>query len=175
MRGALKILPYQHVFWGPADQVEVEHYQELIESGGYTFRPLHCPGHSKDMSCFFVEEEGWLFSGDLCLADKVKFFRVDENFAEQIDSLTKLLDYDFDKLFCSHRPCMKNGKERVKGKLEFMHDLAGQVINLKKKGLEDKEILRRLVKKESWAIKIITLGNASAANMIRSAIRTVGE
>ncbi|MGE3953614.1 MAG: MBL fold metallo-hydrolase [Parachlamydiales bacterium] len=38
---------------------------EEIKVGGITFRVLHTPGHAPGLVCFYCEEEGILFCGDL--------------------------------------------------------------------------------------------------------------
>jgi glyoxylase-like metal-dependent hydrolase (beta-lactamase superfamily II) len=92
---------------------------------------------------FLEKKQGWLFSGDLYLGERIKFFRADERFAEQIASLIKVLTLDFDTLFCAHNPCLKSGKQKIKNKLQFLEDL------------------------------YITMGNVSFANMVRSAMASI--
>jgi hypothetical protein len=51
-----------------------------------------------------------LFSGDLYLADHIKFFRSDENMGFQIESLKKVTNLDFNMLLCGHNPRRKTGE-----------------------------------------------------------------
>ena len=37
----------------------------LLQVGKYTFSALHTPGHAPGHCCFYCEQAGWLFSGDL--------------------------------------------------------------------------------------------------------------
>ena len=170
MRGGYRILPYQHVVWGRAGKMEVLPLPPMIETGRFTLLPLYTPGHSKDHTVFLEKENGWLFSGDLYIGEKIKFFRSDEKMKDQIESLKKILVYDFDGLFCCHRPCPKNGKVHLKRKLAHLEDLYGTIRTFARKGHSSREIIRKLGNGSDRKVKWITMGNASFANMVRSAM-----
>jgi hypothetical protein len=74
-------------------------------------------------------------------------------------------------LFCAHNPVLKNGKDRLGRKLAYLEDLTGSVRYLSNRGLPEKEIIRRLDRRQDRFVKLVTMGNASFANMVRSAIR----
>jgi len=170
LRNGFNILPYQHYIWGKAPPVEVSAFDSPIATNRFTFIPIHTPGHSKDHTVYFEERNGWLFSGDLYLAERIKYFRADEQFLEQINSLRKVLELNFDVLFCSHNPCFKNGKTKLKNKLQFLEDLYGRVRSFLQEGLTEKVIIRKLDVRRGRLTKWLTLGNVSFTNMIKSAI-----
>jgi glyoxylase-like metal-dependent hydrolase (beta-lactamase superfamily II) len=116
-------------------------------------------------------QNGWLFSGDLYLGDRIKFFRSDEKIDQQIRSLQTVLRYDFEALFCGHNPVLKSGRSRLHRKLAYLEEITGRVRLLAAKGLPEREIIRRLDRRQDRLVKIVTMGNASFANMVRSAIR----
>ena len=167
-----KILPYQQYVWGKADVVEATAFDSAIETNHFKFLPIHTPGHSKDHTVYLEEGNGWLFSGDLYLGDHIKYFRADERLIDQISSLKKVLEFDFDALFCAHNPCPKNGRERLTNKLQFLEDLYGKIRMLADKGLSPKEIIKRLDPKRDRWVKLITMGNVSFANAVRSVFNT---
>ena len=170
VRCGYRILPYQRYVWGKADPVNATPFIETIETDSFKFKPIHTPGHSKDHTVYLEETSGWLFSGDLYLGDYIKYFRSDERLADQITSLKKVLQFDFEILFCAHNPRLENGKLRLKNKLQFLEDLYGNIHRLIQKGLSEKAIIKRLdPKKDRW-VKWITMGNVSFANMVRSVI-----
>ena len=171
MNAIRPILPYQHLVWGQSRQVDVEPLPAVVETDGYRFLPIHTPGHSKDHTVYLEPEHGWLFSGDLYLGERIKFFRSDEKIDQQIQSLRTVLTHDFDTLFCGHNPVLKNAKRRLKGKLGYLEEIAGTVRLLLEKGLTEKEVIRRMDRGRDRFIKVFTMGNASFANMVRSAIR----
>jgi len=170
MSGSLNIPPYQHLVWGKAGQVPVSPLPGFINTGCYRFMPIHTPGHSKDHTVYLETRNGWLFSGDLYLGDRIKYFRSDEKFSDQMDSLKTVLALDFNALFCGHHPIPKGGKARLAAKLAFLEDFYGQVMDFNQKGLIESEIISRLDLKQDWLVKWVTLGNLSFANMVRSVL-----
>jgi glyoxylase-like metal-dependent hydrolase (beta-lactamase superfamily II) len=153
LRLGFPIRPYQRLVWGKAPAVAVTPLANVVETNRFSFTPVHTPGHSKDHV-------------------GIKFFRSDENFYDQIASLKKLMALDFDTLFCAHNPCLKNGKQKVKKKLQFLEDLYGKARELSEKGHSEKEIIKVLDPNNDRGVKWLTMGNVSFANMIRSALAT---
>lgn len=166
------ILPYQHILFGKVPRFQAEICPEVIETENITLKVIHTPGHSKDHTVYHAEKEGWLFSGDLYVGEKIKFFRIDENIDQQIDSLKKIAELDFDILFCSHRPSMTDGRIRIKRKLDYLVSFNQQVLDLHKKGMGEKEITKRLQVKNDLPVKLFTMGNACFSHMIRSSLNT---
>ena len=172
MATGFRILPYQRFIWGRSENINLSPLGPAVESNRYKFVPVHTPGHSKDHTVFWEETNGWLFSGDLYLGQRIKFFRSDEKIFDQIESLKKVLQLDFDALFCAHNPCPQNGKSKLKLKLQFLEDVVGQVQKLKDTGMNHKAIFKRMDDgKDKW-VKLMTMGNVSFANMLRSACQS---
>lgn len=168
-----RIFPYQHLMWGAADPVTVMPFDDKWEGGGYTLVPVHAPGHSKDHTVYLETRNGWLFSGDLYLGDRIRYFRSDEKIADQIASIKKILLLDFDALFCGHHPHPENGKKSLERKLAFLEDFYGHVAALAKKGMEEKEIMRTLRLTEDRFIYLLCFGNVGMKHMVRSVIRSL--
>ena len=166
------ILPYQRLVWGKAPAVFASPLADVVETNHFTFTPVHTPGHSKDHIVLFEKQRGWLFSGDLYLGQRIKFFRSDEKIFDQIESLKKVLQLDFDALFCAHNPCPQNGKSKLKQKLQFLEDIAAQLQLLINKGMDKKAILKRMDPKTDKWIRLMTMGNVSFANMLQSAYQS---
>jgi glyoxylase-like metal-dependent hydrolase (beta-lactamase superfamily II) len=171
MQDIRPILPYQHLVWGQSRTVDVAPLPASREFNGYRVLAIHTPGHSKDHTVYLETEQGWLFSGDLYLGERIKFFRSDEKIDLQIRSLKTVLRHDFDMLFCGHNPVLKDGKEKIRRKLVYLEEIAGRARQLLSMGLPEKEIVRRMDPKKDRFIKFFTMGNACFANMVRSAIR----
>jgi glyoxylase-like metal-dependent hydrolase (beta-lactamase superfamily II) len=170
MTAQRKILPYQHYIWGKSEDVNVKPLGARIESAHFRLQPIHTPGHSKDHTVFLEQENGWLFSGDLYLGERIKYFRSDEKIYHQIESLKKICKYDFDTLFCAHNPCLEKGKSRLAQKLQHLEDIVGQVQRLKEQGLPDDAIIKLMDSNKDRWVKLMTMGNVSFANMLRSAM-----
>ena len=169
MKSARPIFPYQRYFWGVAPPVEMEVVPDKIETKSYVFHPIHTPGHSRDHLVFWEPSQGWLFSGDLYLGDKIRYFRADEVLQDQVHSLRKILKLDFEALFCTHNPRSVKGKNHLKMKLENFENLIGEVGLLRNKGFSSKDILKELEMKEAYLLKLFCFGNVSRLNLIRSA------
>ncbi len=173
LRNGFRVLPYQCLVWGPAEPVIVEPLPEKVEAPGATVAPVHAPGHSKDLTVYIDTERGVLFSGDLYIADRIKFFRSDERIADQIKSLRRVLRLDFDMLLCAHRPQKTGGKTRLKAKLQFLEDFLGLVTRLHDQGLSERQIMHALPFKEQTGTLWLTTGNVGLRHMVRSSLATL--
>jgi hypothetical protein len=80
---------------------------------------------------------------------------------------------DFDVLFCGHNPCLKKGKQKIGNKLQFLEDLFGNIRKLAEQGYSEKAVIKALDPKNDRGVKWFTMGNASFANMIRSAMASI--
>ncbi len=170
MRNPLPIYPYQRFAFGSSRATTVLPIPSKVETDQYCFHPVHTPGHSKDHTVYHEPDQGWLFSGDLYLADKIKYFRSDEILEDQINSLKKVLQLDFDSLFCAHNPKPENGKSHIRRKLEFFETFYGNVYQYWKKGISTKQIMKEIQLKEVMLTKILCANNVSAENMVQSAV-----
>ena len=66
---------------------------EILSFAGYEFRVIHTPGHTKGSCCYYLKEEGVLFSGDTLFCGSVG--RTDfpgGSTAQIVQSLHKLVD-----------------------------------------------------------------------------------
>ncbi len=157
--------------FGRLEKAKITPLPKTIETDKYKLYPVHTPGHSKDHVIYHEKNEGWVFSGDLFLGSKMKFFRKDEDILQTIGSLQKVISLDFDSLFCGHNPKMSQPKTYLCSKLEQLLLLMDETKKLINKGLADKEIIRRLRKgKEVYPAILFTLGDVSYKHMISSAI-----
>lgn len=159
---------YQHFLWGKAAPCAASAAGETVPIGRYDARVLHAPGHSEDQVAYFVAEEGWLFTGDAFLAEKVKVFRKDEDFAAATATVEAFLRLDFDALLCAHRPRFRNGKESLRAKLQWMREVEGLVRRWRGEGAEVGEIVRRLGLSRASRDYWLTFGDVTAGNMVRS-------
>ena len=171
LKTGYKILPYQKYVWGRTTPVAVSDLPDTIETGLGPMEAVHTPGHSRDHLVYFLPDQGIVFSGDLYLGDRIKFFRSDEDLGSQIASLRKLLELDFSTLLCSHNPQRKKGWDHIQTKLDFLENLYGHIVSLWKKGMKEKEIFSTLELRENYFTKYFCFGNVSMMNGVRSAIR----
>src|SRR2546430_5635153 len=70
---------YRRVAWGARPPVPAASLGEGLETSRFRFRVIHTPGHATDHVALFEPERGWLFSGDLYLAPRLRYLRADED------------------------------------------------------------------------------------------------
>ena len=119
-------------------------------------------------------ERGWLFSGDLYVSPKPHFARIDDNYHQEIRSLHRILGYDFDVLFCAHRGIVRNGREMLRRKLEYLESLSRKIWELHHQGRSLKEIQVALLGKET-SISWLTFTHFSKKNLIRTLLTEMEE
>jgi glyoxylase-like metal-dependent hydrolase (beta-lactamase superfamily II) len=169
-----RLKPYEYILFGKLEKVTISTLPEIIVTDRYSLVPIHTPGHSSDHTVYYEADQGWLFSGDLFLSPKIKYWRKDEDMRATISSLDRILKLDFEYLFCGHNPQQKNPKQLVQLKKQQLISLVEEVQDLLQQGFCRKEIVNILVKgKEKRIAKWLTLGDASYANMILAAIDAV--
>ena len=173
MKAPRKIMPYQRLVWGPAEKVHIRPAQGRMKFGSVCLEAVHCPGHSPDMTVWLDPDNGRLFSGDLFLGERIKFFRADEKIDGQIASLKKALALDFDVLLCGHHPVLKNGKASLKSKLAFLEDFLGRVENMREKGMDLNAIMKNGAFREDWFIRLLSMGNVSRKMMVKSCLDAI--
>lgn len=160
---------YESIMFQSIEPCQTEVFPEVIEIGGNKVEILHLPGHSVDHCCFYIPEKGHLFSGDLYVADRIKLWRKSEDLEEQIQSLNRLLQLDFDVLFCSHNPKLKNGKMHLRNKYNFLTEFREQVLSYR--DLPVDEIMKKLKLKEKHMEKWVSWGDVSVKNMVKAALK----
>jgi len=171
MARGFDILPYQKAMFGRAKPVSIRPVDGKIETDQYSFEIIHTPGHAQEHIALYERKQGWLFSGDLFVAEKIKYFRKHESMSEQIKSLKKLVRLDFDYLFCNHNPQLKNGKVMLIRKMHYFEELYGQIKDHHRKGLSTEEIMKAVGIHKSLPIELLTYKDVSARYLVTSVTR----
>ena len=172
MAHGFTLKPYEHYMWGAAKPVRLEPIPACIETNQYIFEYYHTPGHAEDHLVYLEKNNGWLFSGDMFLATRIKYFRKDECLATLIDSLKRIEQLDFDTVFCGHNPQLKNGKAMIRKKLKYLQSFRDSIYSLLEKGMTTQEVCTELCHKEDRFTLYFTLGDVSFKNMVLSAIHS---
>ncbi len=160
---------YQHLVWGTARPAAVRAVTaDTVAIGPYEARVVPAPGHAVDQVVLHVPERGWLFSGDVFIHERVKIFRRDEDFAVAVGTLERLLELDFDALFCGHRPVAEGGKAALARKLAWLRELEDGARHHHDRGRDVDEIVRRLGIATRGGMLMLSMGDASPANLVRS-------
>jgi len=169
LRKSFKVPLFRRLVWGrPRLKVEAKSLPDTLELGAKVqLKPIHTPGHSKDMTCFLEPNRGWVFTGDLYVASKPKYALSWEDPNREIESLRHLLTFDFKTVFCSHRGVLKEGRDAISRKLNYLLALREQVRHYRQTGDSMREIKKRLMGKETFLF-YFSFGEYSKANYIRA-------
>lgn len=161
---------YQNLIWGKAGRLQTQVLGDKVElSNGETLTPIHTPGHAPDLTCYLLNERGWLFSGDLYIANHLKFLRKDEDIPQLLESTRKALGYDFDTIICPHRGVVEQGKKALQEKYDNIAALCEQSQQMHASGHSVIEISDKLLGKETF-FSYISGFKFSKRNLIRSCL-----
>jgi len=162
----------QWLAWGNTDaNKNIIPIEDIIQTPNHTFQLIPIPGHARDMVALYEATEGWLFSADLYLFDYIKFCLREESIAQQIASLKRVLALEFDLLFCSHNPKMRNAKKHLRRKLDFFENFYQTVINWHLQGYPPEQIMDKMKLKKMYWMRFISGGSLSTLNMVKSVLR----
>src|SRR5207247_663863 len=131
----------------------------------------HPPGHATDHVALFEPERGWLFSGDLYLAPRLRYLRADEDVYAMMDSLRRVLALEPRVLFCQHRGRVEQGAARLRDKLDFLVELGERIHELHGRGWSHAAIARALPGSD-FLWRVWTGGDFSKRNFVRAFLRT---
>jgi len=164
---------YQRLFWGRPEPVEARELPPRVPlDGGGGLEAIAAAGHSADMTCLLERERGWLFTGDLYIAARTRLLRQDEDLGAEIASLRRVLELDFDTVFCAHRGVLGAGKAALRRKLDFLESLCQQVADLRRQGRSREEITRLLLGREGL-MTLLTGYHFSKRNLIAACLRAL--
>jgi glyoxylase-like metal-dependent hydrolase (beta-lactamase superfamily II) len=164
---------FRKAFWGRRDAFHPQALGETIRSNKGTWQVLHTPGHADDHVVFLNRETGQLFSGDLFVTPKPKAFASTESVAQIMDSLRKVLVHDFEGMFCCHAGYVPQGQRALHKKLDYLENLAGEILHLHAQGRDVEEIRQELLP-EIHPIMMFSAGDFHSRHLIRSVIEELG-
>jgi glyoxylase-like metal-dependent hydrolase (beta-lactamase superfamily II) len=161
---------YRTLTWGRRGRMRPGLLGEAVRSRTLRFEVLHTPGHSADHVCLWQPDRGWLFTGDLFLAERLKYLRSDEELSALITSLEAVGRLPVREVFCAHRGPVRDGPAALRRKTQGLRALQERVADLLREGLSESEITRRAVGPEG-PLTWLSLGRFSARNFVRSVVR----
>lgn len=128
LQNGFPIEMYRRLVWGTPPTIEAEPVPPVLAlADSLTLHTIHAPGHSDDMVCYLIPEEGWLFTADLFIVSRPTYLRFDESVLQLRRSLEHVLSYDFEVVFCGHRGIVEDGRQALKDKLKYLEALCGVV------------------------------------------------
>ena len=158
--------------WMEPRDVTVEPLGDVVETRRYRFEVIPTPGHSPDHVCLFEREQGWLFSGDLFIHERVRYLRADENALIALASLHRVLALRPQMLICSHAGLIRDGCGAIERKIAYMEGLAEKARALREEGLSLRQVTDRLLGAERLMTHA-TRGDFAKINLVRSLLNGV--
>lgn len=156
---------FERVVWGTPEPAAVRPVPAHLEAGRHRFSVVETPGHTTDHIVLLEENEGWLFAGDLFLADRLVYLYRDEDLALLLASLEKVLRLDFTVMFCAHRGRVADGRTMLARKRDFLLELGEKARALHCAGHGEEEITGRLLGREGL-LTWISLGEFSKRRLV---------
>lgn len=158
---------YRQVFWGRRKPFSAQAMSDQFTSRNATWDAIDTPGHAYDHKVFLNRETGQLFTGDLFVHERTKVVMADESIPQIIESLNRVLAYDFDEMFCSHAGVVENGRAALTRKLDHLLSLQQEVLMLQSKGHSAKEICKQLFPKK-YPITRFSSGEWDSLHIVNS-------
>ena len=158
---------YRRLFWGRRPPFPAAPLPETLRTPGHTFRVLNGPGHTPHHALFYEPERGWLFSGDFFLTARPRLVFGGENLAATLDTLRRLEALEVRVLFDTHAGPLRDGALKLAQKRQFIEDLGGRVAELRRQGLDDRAIDRRLFPSKPL-ISFVSRGEWASSHMVRT-------
>jgi glyoxylase-like metal-dependent hydrolase (beta-lactamase superfamily II) len=160
---------FRKIFWGRRHAFQPEPLGGTVESNKGTWHTLYTPGHADDHVAFLNRETGQLFSGDLFVTPKPKAIAYTESIKVLMESLRKVLAEDFETMFCCHAGYLPQGKRAMRKKLDYLENLAGEILHRHGQGRDVEEIRLELFP-EIHPIMTFSAGDFHSGHLIRSVI-----
>lgn len=165
---------YRKFFWGKRAPFHAQSIDRTIQSRHMTWDVIETPGHAADHISLFNRQTGQLFTGDLFVYPRTKLVLRDESIPTMIESIKSVLQYPFEEIICCHAGYVKNGRDKLKEKLQYLEDIQGKIIEMDKEGYAEKEIQSKLFEKK-YPITYISFGEWDSLHIIRSVLREARE
>lgn len=160
---------YRQLFWGKRRPFRAEPIGETNPLNT-TWKAIKTPGHAIDHLAFLNEETGQLFTGDLYCQERTKVILREESIPTIIESLKKVLKYDFDDVFCSHAGYLNDGRSALKRKLDYLLDLQGRILRLYDEGKTPEQINAALFPKK-YPITRFSAGEWNSIHIVNSVLQ----
>jgi endoribonuclease LACTB2 len=161
---------YRKVFWGKRRPFHAKAIGKTISSRNAIWDVIDTPGHAIDHLAFLNRETGQLFTGDLYCQEKTKVALREESIPTIIDSLQRVLTYEFGEVFCCHAGYLKDGRAALQRKLDYLLDLQGKIIKLYEDGLSPNQISKALFPKK-YPIIFLSRGEWESMHIVNSIIQ----
>jgi endoribonuclease LACTB2 len=161
---------YRKVFWGKRQPFHANSIGKTFSSRNATWDVIDTPGHTNDHVAFLNRETGQLFTGDLYCQEKTKVILREESIPTIIESLRRVLTYDFGDVFCCHAGFLEDGRAALQRKLDYLLELQDKIIKHYQDGMTPSQISKTLFPKK-YPIIFLSRGEWESMHIINSIIQ----
>lgn len=135
---------FRRLAWGQPQPVHAHPLPPTFEAARARLEVIPTPGHSDDHVVFLEPDRGWVFTGDLFIHERIRYAQADEDVLATRASIRSLLQRDFQEIYCGHAGRVRQGKEALRRKAQFLEEVRGQALELKRNGLSERQIALRI-------------------------------
>jgi endoribonuclease LACTB2 len=161
---------YRKLFWGRRKPFHAEAMPKEFTSRNATWDVIDTPGHAHDHKAFLNRETGQLFTGDLFVGEKTRVVLAEESVPQIIQSLERVLTYDFQDVFCNHAGFIEDGRTALKRKRDNLLAIQDEVLHLQKAGDSADVICNKLFPKKYPIVKF-SGGEWDARHIVTSILK----
>ncbi len=171
MKRVHKLYRYQEIMWGYPEPSAVDCLPGRMETDRFQFDVIDTPGHCPGHVALVERERGWCFSGDLYISRRPKVVRPEENVAQIVASMKRLISLRMDRLvlFTSLGNVVEDGREALQSCVDYLRELSREAKELRAEGLGTGAIRERLLGEES-ELAGPTDGQFSSENLISAVL-----
>ncbi|PJO44435.1 MBL fold metallo-hydrolase [Lysinibacillus xylanilyticus] len=155
---------YRQALWGERPAFNAQPFGDTLQTNSATWDIIETPGHTTDHLSFYNRETGALFTGDLYIQTKTKVVLDEENIVHTLASLKKILNYDFEEVYCCHAGFLADGRTKIQEKIAYLEEMESNIRQLFDKGYSVEEMTKSIfardypitkVSGEQWSSKHI--------------------
>lgn len=167
-----ELFPYQEVAWGYPDPSVTKPLPAVVRTARYAFDVIDTPGHSSGHAALVEKSRGWCFCGDIYARQEMKFIRPEEEMAETVASMRRLIALPTDRLvlFTSVGRIVEEGRQALSACVRSIEALSRRAGALARQGQAIPEIVRELFGGEHPFAEL-TNGQYTTENLVRSVLR----
>lgn len=157
---------YRHFTWGRPHALTTP----LTPFDSAPLQVIATPGHSADHHVVFDPDTRTLFSADLWLGVRVRIVGDRENPYQIIDSLSRAITLDPERMFDAHRGFVQNPVEALKAKCHWLTETVARIERCLDAGDPEDVILKEVLGGEERTA-FFSQGEYSRRNLVRTVAR----
>lgn len=145
---------YRQALWGERPAFNAQPFGDTLQTKSATWDIIETPGHTTDHLSFYNRETGALFTGDLYIQTKTKVVLDEENIVHTLASLKKILNYDFEEVYCCHAGFLADGRTKIQEKIAYLEEMESNIRQLFDKGYSVEEMTKTIFSRDYPITKV---------------------